>query len=65
MEDSVDQTNPDEETIDDQDETFEIETEGIDAYGAESSRKRLSKDSKKSSAGDIEMQTIKRGARSP
>ena len=65
VEDSVDQNNQDEETIDDQDETFEIETEGIETYGPESSRKSLSKGSKKSIPGDIEMQTIKRGARSP
>ena len=53
-----------EETFDD--ETFEVEADGIDMYGPESSRKSLSKDKKGSGAGDIEMQQIKpRGSKSP
>ena len=52
-----------EETIDD--ETFEVEADGIDMYGPESSRKSLSKDKKGSGPGDIEMQQIKRGSKSP
>ena len=53
-----------EETIDD--ETFEVEADGIDIYGSESSRKSLSKDKKGSGPGDIEMQQIsKKGSRSP
>ena len=39
-----------------EDETFEIENDGID-FGPESSRKSLGK---RSDAGDIEMQSIKK-----
>ena len=48
-----------EETFDD--ETFEVEADGIEMYGHESSRKSLSKEKRGSGPGDIEMQQIKRG----
>ena len=53
----IPQTEEDVEDTIVEDETFEIENDGID-FGAESSRKSLAK--KKSDSGDIEMQTIKK-----